>query len=218
MKRFDTVIFDLDGTLMNTLDDLCTAVDYALDAKGTVTTEHILKGVNNGVRELISRVSSYTGISCDLDLAISRFVEKYNECYADKTYPYEGICELLSKLRSEGYKIAVVSNKVDEFVKHLCKVKLPEGTVDFALGNCDSFPPKPAPDGVFAAMEAVGCNDASRVCYVGDSDVDMETAKNAGFFKVGVSWGFRPPELLSEKGADVICKTANELYKVISET
>ncbi len=219
MKRFDTVIFDLDGTLLDTIDDLRTSASYAFGkTEDELSREQTLAGINFGVDFLLKNSAKAMGIEqYDPALARQRFSEKYAECYADKTSPYEGIAELLARLKLDGFKIGVFSNKLDIFVKELCRCKFDEGLIDSARGECTGVPVKPDPAGAYLMMESLSATDKSRIAYVGDSDVDVRTAKNAGFYCIGVSWGYRPPELLSELGADAIARDANELYDMITE-
>lgn len=221
MGKFDTAIFDLDGTLMNTLSDLQTAVAYALGSDfDTVTEEVVLHNVNFGVRHLMEGAAKEIGLSLsedELDKVMDKFIAKYDECYADRTALYDGMENLLVKLKKDGLAIAVFSNKADQFVKHLCDCKIPKGLVDHARGEIKGIPAKPNPDGAFLAMKALGREDKSKVAYIGDSDIDVMTAKNAGFYCIGVSWGYRDEELLVKTGADIIAHSADELYEIISK-
>ena len=215
MKRFDTVIFDLDGTLLDTLGDLRTAADHALGGNGgSVSEEQVRLCINNGVLQLLKNLMELTDRRCDPNEALCRFKEKYAKCFLDKTAAYDGIPELLLKLRSDGYKVGVFSNKLDSFVQRLCAEKLPSGTITAARGEVDGVPRKPSPDGAFLLMKQLGVEDVSRVIYVGDSDTDVATAKNAGFYCAAVSWGYRGREFLLK--ADIIADSAQELYRIIS--
>ena len=218
MRKFNTAIFDLDGTMMDTIEDLRTAIIYALRLdESKVKREHVLKSINFGARHFVEGVAEQfcTG-DVDVDEALERFGEKYGECYADKTEPFEGMIPLLKKLKALGYKTAVFSNKTHSFVDHLCKVKIPEGLVDIARGEIEGIPAKPNPDGAYRILDILGAKK-EEVAYVGDSDVDTATAKNCGFYCIGVSWGYREPELLLETGADVIAHSADELYELITQ-
>ena len=219
MKRFDTVIFDLDGTLLDTIDDLRTAIVHAFDVSlDKLSRAQTLAGINYGVDHLIENSAKELGISSyDRSAIRQKFSEKYDECYADKTAPFEGITELLKKLKADGFKIGVFSNKIDLFVKELCKCKFDKGLIDAARGECEGVPVKPDPTGAYLMMESLGVTDKTRIAYVGDSNVDVHTAKNAGFYCIGVAWGYRPPELLLELGAEKIAKNAEELYEIITE-
>ena len=152
-----------------------------------------------------------------VEKARQSFSDKYDICYADKTAPFEGITELLKKLKAEGYKIGVFSNKLDFFVKQLCECKFDKELIDCARGECKGIAVKPDPAGAYLMMESLGVTDKAKVAYVGDSNVDVLTAKNAGFYCIGVAWGYRPPELLLGTGADVIAYDAAELYDIITE-
>ncbi len=218
MRRFNTAIFDLDGTLMDTIDDIRTAIIKALDLdESKVTRTHVLNSINFGVKHLVETMAKQFGISClDTDAAIKRFCDEYDKCYTDKTKPFDGMTELLCKLKALGYKIAVFSNKSNQFVEHLCDVKLPSGLVDIARGELAGVLPKPNPDGAYLILDALGAKNTD-VAYIGDSDVDVATAKNCGFYCIGVSWGYREEQLLVNTGADIIAHDADELYDIITQ-
>lgn len=219
MKRFNTVIFDLDGTLLDTIDDLRTAIVYAFGvSEDKLSREQTLAGINFGVDHLITNSAKALGIeNYDHQSAREKFSSKYDECYADKTCPFEGIPELLRKLKADGFKIGVFSNKLDFFVKVLCDCKFDKELIDFARGETEGVPVKPDPAGAYLLMESLGASDKTKIAYVGDSNVDVKTAKNAGFYCIGVAWGYRPPELLVSEGADVIAYDASQLYDIITE-
>ncbi len=219
MRRFDTVIFDLDGTLLDTIEDLRTAVAYAFGiSEKEFSREQTLAGINFGVDHLIKSAAEAIGAKdYDHQGARQKFSDKYDVCYADKTAPFDGITKLLEKLKKDGFKIGVFSNKLDFFVKQLCKCKFDKGLIDCARGECAGVPVKPDPAGAYLMMESLGVTDKTKVAYIGDSNVDVLTAKNAGFYCIGVAWGYRPPELLESVGADKIAYDAAELYDIITE-
>ena len=194
MKK--AVIFDLDGTLLNTLDDLADSTNYALSKFGypTRTIEEVRQFVGNGVAKLIER-------------AIPEGQNMYN-----KTAPYNGIIVMLSNLKSKGIKIAVVSNKFDLAVKELCK-KYFEGFIDFAAGENEAqgIKKKPAPDTVFSVLNEFNFAPEDAV-YVGDSDVDIMTAKNSKMPCISVTWGFRDKKFLLENGATILINAPSEIY------
>ncbi len=213
----NTVIFDLDGTLLDTLTDLAASVNHALDAMGYPlrTKSEICSFVGNGVGLLISRAVPAGTDRKDVSKTFDIFSAYYSEHMNDTTRPYRGLVELLEKLKKLGYKTAVVSNKYDVAVKHLCKDFF-GSTVDIAVGESEKIKRKPAPDGVYAALKELGEQKESAV-YVGDADTDFNTAKNAGVDFIGVSWGFRPRELLISLGAKTVVDTPQELLKAITE-
>ena len=219
MKRFDGVIFDLDGTLLDTIDDLKTACEYAFEkGDGSVTRQQTLDGINRGVNVLIRSIAKSLCIEdYDFEIAKARFTKRYAECYTDKTVPFEGIEQLIEKLKLAGYKIGVFSNKIDKFVKKLCDSKFKKGLIDCARGETEGTKPKPDPEGAYIVMQQLDITDRKRIIYVGDSDIDVKTAKNAGFYCVGVAWGYKDKEILKNAGADIIANDTNELYGFITE-
>lgn len=207
----DAVIFDLDGTLLNTLEDLKNSTNYALNELGFPkrSLEEVRCFVGNGVRKLIERAVPQ---SCDKETTercLEIFKKNYSENMYNNTAPYNSILEILKDLRSNGLKIGVVSNKFDLAVKELCK-KYFEDLVDIAIGQADDVPKKPAPDGVLKAIKQLG---AQNVVYVGDSEVDVQTAKNADIPCIGVTWGFRDRKNL--EGADFIIDNPRDIINII---
>lgn len=206
-----TVIFDLDGTLLNTLEDLKEATNFALSKYNypTRTLEEVRCFVGNGVRKLIERAVPE---NCqNVEECLSVFKQNYSEIMYNHTAPYNGILKILSDLKANGIKTGVVSNKFDSAVKELCK-KYFADLIDIAIGQADDVPKKPAPDGVFKAMRELGADKLSTI-YVGDSDVDVATAKNANLPCIGVTWGFRDREYL--KGANFIIDNPNDINVII---
>ena len=206
------VIFDLDGTLLNTLYDLKNAVNYSLEKFGFQqrTLEEIRKAVGNGLKMLIKR-SLPEGTSEGTVEAVLAEMKAYYALHChDETVPYDGIIDMLRSLKAEGHSLAIVSNKADAMVQTLKRVFF-DGLIDFALGESQSYARKPAPDMVFAAMDALGSN----AIYIGDSEVDLLTAKNAGLPCLAVSWGFRSEADLRSAGAENIYSTVESLLAAI---
>lgn len=206
-----TVIFDLDGTLLNTLEDLKDAANFALSEFGYPkrSLEEIRCFVGNGVRKLIERAVPE---ACEnIDECLCVFKKNYSENMCNNTVPYNGILKILKDLQDNGIKIGVVSNKFDSAVKELCK-KYFGNLVDIAVGQSDDVPKKPAPDGVLKAMKELGAEKISTV-YIGDSEVDVQTAKNSGLPCIGVTWGFRNKNDL--QGADYIIDNPCDIISVI---
>ncbi len=212
MKK--AVIFDLDGTLLNTLDDLADSTNYALSKFGypTRTIEEVRQFVGNGVAKLIERAIPDGENNPNFEKCLSIFKENYAKNMYNKTAPYNGIIEMLSNLKSKGIKIAVVSNKFDLAVKELCK-KYFEGFIDFAAGENEAqgIKKKPAPDTVISVLNEFNFAPEDAV-YVGDSDVDIMTAKNSKMPCISVTWGFRDKKFLLENGATILINAPSEIY------
>ncbi len=198
----DTIIFDLDGTLLDTLEDLTDSVNYAMEKFGFPlhTIEEIRSFVGNGAPKLIERSIPQGKENPSYDAVLAAFKEHYAAHCEDKTNPYAGIMELLAKLKDKGYRMAVVSNKFDGAVKRLCE-KYFGGYLEAAIGESADVKRKPAPDTVYRALRELSC-DNSRAVYVGDSEVDIQTAKNAALPCISVTWGFRTAGQLKAAGAN----------------
>lgn len=212
MKK--AVIFDLDGTLLNTLDDLADSTNYALSKFGypTRTIDEVRQFVGNGVAKLIERAIPEGKNNPNFEKCLAIFKENYAQNMYNKTAPYNGIIEMLSNLKSKGIKIAVVSNKFDLAVKELCK-KYFEGFIDFAAGENEAqgIRKKPAPDTVISVLNKFNFASEDAV-YVGDSDVDIMTAKNSKMPCISVTWGFRDEKFLLENGATILINAPSEIY------
>ena len=206
------VIFDLDGTLLDTLDDLADSVNFALGFYGYPerTVREVNSFIGNGVGELIRRALP-DGAQADFERVLAKFKENYCERANIKTRVYDGLIDTIVRLRADGYKIAVVTNQVDLVAKGLCDEYF-GSLVDITIGDRADTPRKPAPDGVLYAMQYLGCDSA---IYVGDSDVDIATAKNAGIPCVSVTWGFRGREFLEQHGGCLFADDADGLYEII---
>lgn len=215
MKKYVTVIFDLDGTLLNTLDDLASSVNYALEKCGYPrrSVDEVRRFVGNGVEKLIKRAVPPNISKEEIKTCFDSFKWHYKENMSNQTRPYDGIMELLEKLKAENIKIAVVSNKVDEAVRLLCEKEF-SGLIEVALGESKEIPKKPNPEMVFKALKELN-SKIEETIFVGDSDVDMETAKNANITSVGVTWGFRDREVLKAAGANFIIEEPRELFSLL---
>ena len=206
-----TVIFDLDGTLLNTLLDLKESTNYALRQFGYPerTLEEIRYFVGNGVRKLIERAVPE---NCEnVEECLDVFKKHYEKNMYNNTVSYNYIETMLKTLKLEGIKLGVVSNKFDLAVKELCK-KYYDGLVDIAIGQGGDVLPKPSPFGVYKAMKELGADKASTI-YVGDSEVDVQTAQNANIPCIGVTWGFRGRAYLD--GADYIIDDPCEIINIV---
>lgn len=217
MLRYDAIIFDLDGTLLDTLDDLMNAVNYALTEMGffTRSREEVQAFVGNGVAKLMERAVPYGTSPEDVARALDIFKAYYALHSRDKTAPYPGILETLEALRAKGCRLAVVSNKFDAAVKALAEDFFP-GLMDLAAGENEAggVPKKPDATMVLQTLAALGVAP-DRAVYVGDSDVDLQTAKNAGLPCISVTWGFRDREFLLAHGADTLIDRPGELLERI---
>ena len=214
----DTVIFDLDGTLLDTLEDLTDSVNHAMEKFGfpVHTIEEIRTFVGNGAPKLLERSIPDGVANPDYEAALTAFKAHYAEHCEDKTGPYEGVPEMLAGLKEQGYHLAVVSNKFDGAVKKLCK-KYFGGFISVSIGESEEVKRKPAPDTVYRALRELGC-DASHAVYVGDSEVDIQTAKNASLPCISVTWGFRTEEKLRDEGAPehMMIRTPRELVPLLA--
>ena len=209
------VIWDLDGTLLNTLDDLAASVNAALAMNGMPlrSTEEVRAFVGNGIRNLMMRAVPGGEANPAFDKALEDFIRHYGAHSRDRTRPYDGILEMLDRLSAAGVKHAIVSNKIDFAVKALSRAYFGE-RMCAAIGDDPSRARKPAPDSVFAAMREMGVT-AQETVYVGDSDVDVLTARNAGVPCVAVLWGFRDEACLRAAGAGRLAHTPDELREII---
>ncbi len=209
------IIFDFDGTVLNTLDDLTTSVNYALNVFSFPqrTKSEIRIFVGNGMRKLIERsVPENTGNNLT-DNVFSEFKSHYKIHCNDKTVPYNGINELLCTLKNNGMKIAVVSNKSHSSVMDLCSYHFP-GVFDCIIGQKDGIRKKPFPDSVNTAISILNGNKNETV-YIGDSEVDVATARNAGIDCISVLWGFRTENELLNSGATVLASDTDCLKKLL---
>ena len=211
------VIFDLDGTLTDTIGDLAAAVNYVLEKNGFPThdEEKYFYFVGTGSYNLVKKASP-EGIGEEkLFSMLDEFFAFYGEHYLDKTVPYDNVSETLALLKQKGIKLAVCSNKIQNMTEKVVE-KYFGGIFTYVFGQNDRFPLKPDPAAPLWIAEQIGVKP-SEVMFVGDSGVDMKTGKNAGFTSVGVSWGFRTVEELLENGADYIINNPLELLDIIKE-
>lgn len=213
--KYKCVIFDLDGTILNTLEDLTDSLNYALRQEGYPerTISEVRSFVGNGIRKLIERGVPIETEEAMIQKVHSDFTEHYKVHCADKTKPYAGIPELLRRLKSAGCRIAVVSNKADYAVKELCSQYF-DGIFDVSVGERTGILKKPAPDSVNEVLKLLGIEKEQAV-YIGDSEVDIQTAANAGMEAVIVEWGFRTRSFLKEQGAKSIVSCPEELGKYV---
>lgn len=212
----DTVIFDLDGTLLNTLEDLADSTNYALSCFGLPqrSLDEIRRFVGNGVELLIKRAVDGELESEEEARCLALFKEYYSVNMDNKTRPYDGILNVVKDLQNKNYKIAIVSNKFDSAVKILNEQYF-DGIFPVAIGASESVRKKPEPDSVYEALKCLESDKISAV-YIGDSEVDVMTAKNAGIPCIGVLWGFRDEAVLKSQGADYIISKPEEILELLN--
>jgi phosphoglycolate phosphatase len=210
------VIFDLDGTLANTMPDLQTAMNGMLTKLGykTRTRVELLGFINRGSREFVRRSlpKEVQGVEFILDSALQIYEDEYSRCYDDKTIAYTGINDLITNLKAKGIKLAVLSNKQDEYVKNLVKQLLPEGICEIARGTIASQPAKPDKAAALEVIESLGVS-SYECMLIGDSDIDIQTARNADMDSLSVSWGYASKTKLIMKGAEEIVDTPEALIE-----
>jgi phosphoglycolate phosphatase len=213
MMTYSTYIFDLDGTLLDTLADLAASVNYALRTHGMPehTINDVRRFVGNGVRKLMERAVPDGASNPDFEAAFATFRQHYMAHSLDTTRPYDGIPETLEALKAKGCHLAVVSNKMMAATQDLCRHFFPD-TIEVAIGEneAEGIRKKPAPDTVIAALRQLGVGQ-ERAVYVGDSDVDLETARNSGLPCISVLWGFRDRDFLLQHGAETFISAPSEL-------
>jgi len=211
------IIFDLDGTLLNTLEDLTDSTNFALKhfEYKERTIDEIRQFVGNGVAKLIERAIPDGLNNPNFTECLNIFKQNYAQNMYNKTAPYKGIIKMLENLKQQGCTIAVVSNKFDIAVKELCNKYFPN-LIDFAAGEneAEGIRKKPHPDTVLKVIKTFNANNNESV-YVGDSEVDILTAKNANLECISVSWGFKTKQFLIENNAEIIIDTPEEIFKYI---
>lgn len=213
---YNCAIFDLDGTLLNTIEDLAIASNYALELEGYPTheVEKYKHFVGDGRYKLIERILPEDKKDKEtLNRVVASFDEYYGKHMLDKTKPYDGIIEMLDKLHDAGVKLAVVSNKPDKFAGDVVKTFFGD-RFDVVFGHRDGYLTKPDPTAVLDVMKCLGF-DKDECIYIGDSNVDIMTAKNAQVKSIGVIWGFRGEEELKNAGADFLAQNTKELLEII---
>lgn len=215
LKNIDTIIFDMDGTVLNTLDDLTESVNYVMNRFNMPThgTEDYRRYFGNGIRYALKCAVPEGTSDSVIDEMLPVFKEHYDKHCLDRTRPYDGITELMRKLKGRGYKMAIVSNKIDSAVKELNDRFFSE-YVDVAIGEREGIKRKPAPDTVIAALNELVSNKETSV-YIGDSEVDYQTAVNSGIPCISVLWGFRDKDYLVDIGAELFAETPQEVLDIL---
>lgn len=216
-KKIKLFIFDLDGTLLNTLGDLCFCGNYILAKHGfpTHSSDAYRYFVGNGIMKLVERIlPENERVPSFMNQVYKEFMDFYQQHKMDTTAPYDGIVPLLDELAACGIMSAVASNKAHEAMDELMCHYFPHTTFSAVLGKRPNVPPKPAPDIVFDIL-SMSQVQASEALYVGDTAVDMETARRAGVRKIGALWGFRTKEELMAAGADFLAASPAEVLDIV---
>ncbi|MGN1144706.1 MAG: HAD family hydrolase [Anaerovoracaceae bacterium] len=215
MKKYKLAIFDLDGTLLETLEDLHDSTNHALTSLGLPprTLDEVRRFVGNGIHKLIERAVPAGSSIETVDQVFEEFKKWYAVHCNDKTHAYDGIEDMLLALRKVGVRTAVVSNKADFGVQTLCKTYFSD-LLDVAVGQREGIRLKPAPDSVNEVLRLLDIRREDAV-YIGDSDVDIDTARNAGMDCISVTWGFRSREFLREHGAEILADKPAELEQIL---
>jgi phosphoglycolate phosphatase len=212
MKRYSAIIFDFDGTLINSIPDIADSMNETLAYYGypQYKYEQYKYFVGNGIRRLVERcVPPEYSSPENIEKVFRTMIDVYGNNCVNKTTIYEGIPELLERLRARHIKMAILSNKTDSLTRKICRQMFDESCFDMVLGATERFPKKPNPQSAFFVAESLAVSPDD-VFYLGDTSIDMETACAAGFFPAGVAWGFRPKDELISFGAKFIAETPND--------
>lgn len=213
--KYELIVFDMDGTILDTLEDLKNSMNHTLKLHNMPerTLDEIRSFVGNGIRRLIELAVVEGTCSEKIDEIHKDFMKHYEVHCADFTRPYNGVNDLIKTLRNRGYKTAVVSNKADAAVQDLCIQYFP-GLFDLAIGERPEIAKKPAADMVNLALEQLQVSKENAV-YIGDSDVDVATARNSTLDMIAVDWGFRTRKFLMEQGAETIVSNPEEILELV---
>ncbi len=218
-SSLELIIFDLDGTVLDTIGDLAGAVRFALEKNGFPprTDAEVTRFVGNGVRKLIERALPAGNSDPEtVDRVLNDFNIRYGGHFADLTRPFDGIPEALDRLKALGFKLAVLSNKPDEFTKALIGRFFPK-KFDAVLGSGENTPRKPDPTGELSIISGLGLS-TEQCIHIGDSDTDVATAHNAGLKCIGCTWGYRSKSVLEAAGADLIVENPGDIPKIFEKT
>lgn len=210
---FDAVVFDLDGTLLDSLDDIAAAANRVLGELGkpTYPVSDYKQLVGDGLAMLFQRALPECEVKPELKAdCMRRFEHAYSECWNNQSKPYEGIVELLKNLNDRSVSLSVLSNKAEDFTKRCVQHFFGNITFAYVLGQTDRFPRKPDPASAKWLVSQLGI-DIDRIAYVGDTNTDMKTALGSGLHAIGVTWGFRPESELLASGAMQICSDVGQL-------
>lgn len=215
--KFKAILFDLDGTLLDTIDDLSNSMNAVLERKGFPThgTEAYKYFIGDGIRNLVIRaLPEDNRTEAMVDQCLAGMKEEYGKRWDEKTKPYEGIPELLDALQAKGIRMTILSNKADEFTRLVVDKLLPRWEFDVVFGERPSVPKKPDPAGAIEISRMLRI-PAQEFLYLGDTHVDMRTANAAGMYAVGALWGFRKADELVEGGAKVLIPKPETLLDLL---
>lgn len=213
--KYELIIFDMDGTILDTLEDLQSSLNHALALSGFAvrSLDEVRSFVGNGIGKLIERSLPASSLPAHFEKVYGDFMAHYTIHCTDLTRPYAGIPQLISTLRKKGCQTAVVSNKADAAVGELCRRYFP-GLFDYAIGEREGLARKPEADLVNFVLKELNCPKEKTV-YIGDSEVDIATAQNAGLDAVIVDWGFRDTAFLKKQGAKTIASSPEEILALL---
>lgn len=213
--KYTTIVFDCDGTLLDTLTDLRNAVNYVLRAHDLPerSVPEVKAALGNGVAHLMRQSLPDSISEAEFNTYLDEFKAYYGEHLQDYTAPYPGMLDVLDTLRAKGYKLAIVSNKIQEGITPLNKEYFGD-RLPVAIGECPGLQRKPAPDMVLQALKELGSTQDESI-YIGDSEVDVATAKNSGLLCIGVTWGFRDEQLHKDLGVKYIARKAEDIVTII---
>lgn len=215
--KYTTIVFDCDGTLLDTLTDLRNAVNYVLRAHDLPerSVPDVKAALGNGVAHLMRQSLPDSISEAEFNTYLDEFKIYYGEHLQDYTAPYPGMLDVLDTLRAKGYKLAIVSNKIQEGITPLNKEYFGD-RLPVAIGERPGLQRKPAPDMVLQALKELGSTQDESI-YIGDSEVDVATAKNSGLLCIGVTWGFRDEQLYKDLGVKHIARKAEDIITIIEE-
>ena len=213
--KYTTIVFDCDGTLLDTLTDLRNAVNYVLRAHDLPerSVPEVKAALGNGVAHLIRQSLPDSISEAEFNTYLDEFKAYYGEHLQDYTAPYPGMLDVLDTLRAKGYKLAIVSNKIQEGITPLNKEYFGD-RLPVAIGERPGLQRKPAPDMVLQALKELDSTQSESI-YIGDSEVDVATAKNSGLLCIGVTWGFRDEQLHKDLGVKYIARKAEDIVTII---
>ena len=213
--KYTTIVFDCDGTLLDTLTDLRNAVNYVLRAHDLPerSVPEVKAALGNGIAHLMRQSLPDSISEAEFNTYLDEFKAYYGEHLQDYTAPYPGMLDVLDTLRAKGYKLAIVSNKIQEGITPLNKEYFGD-RLPVAIGERPGLQRKPAPDMVLQALKELGSTQDESI-YIGDSEVDVATAKNSGLLCIGVTWGFRDEQLHKDLGVKYIARKAEDIVTII---